>query len=112
MSRYTELSIKAGMPRSDDAIAFLRDSLPRLRRQGYGCVLVIHGYGSTGRGGIICQEARRVLSAMEKDGRIRAAIPGEDFTLFNFRALEMKNRYPELEPLLRICNHGITAVEL
>ena len=34
------------------------------------------------------------------------------FTLFNFKALELKNKYQELEQLMRVCNNGVTVVEL
>lgn len=42
----------------------------------------------------------------------KTVINGEDFTIFNFKALELKNKYRELEPLLKVCNHGVTVVEL
>ena len=37
---------------------------------------------------------------------------GEDFNVFNFKALELKNKYKELEQLFRVCNHGVTVVEV
>ena len=112
MRKFFELNIKEGMPLADDAMRYLQDSLERLRRERYGCVLVVHGYGSTGKGGAICTRARSWLRAQEKAGRVKRVIPGEDFQLFNFDALALKNTYRELEPLLRVCNHGVTVVEL
>ena len=112
MRKFFELNIKEGMPLADDAMRYLQDSLERLRRERYGCVLVVHGYGSTGKGGAICIRARRWLRAQEKAGRVKRVIPGEDFQLFNFDALALKNTYRELEPLLHVCNHGVTVVEL
>ncbi len=112
MSGYTELNIKEDMPPAADVMKYLQDSLARLRRDKTKCVLIIHGYGSTGKGGTICQKSRQWLKAQERQGKVRKVICGEDFSLFNFEALALKNRYPELEPLLRVCNHGVTVVEL
>ena len=53
MSAYTELNIKEGMPLVYEAMDHLKNSLDRCRRNKYKCVLVIHGYGSSGKGGIM-----------------------------------------------------------
>ena len=112
MSAYTELNIKEGMPLAQDAIDQLKTSIDRFRRDKYKCVLVIHGYGSTGRGGIIHDKARQWLKAQERNGKVKTVIYGEDFSIFNFKSLELKNKYGELDVLLRVCNHGVTVVEL
>ena len=109
---FAELNIKAGMPVVSDALDYLKKSLDLLRKDKCKCVLIIHGYGSTGKGGAICEKARQWLKAQERNGRIKTVIFGEDFSLFNFKALELKNRFQELKPLLDVCNHGVTVVEL
>ena len=110
--KYTELNIKEGMPTVAEAMHCLQISVERLKRERYGVVVVVHGYGSTGKGGAICGKARAWLKAQEKSGRIKQVIFGEDFSLFNFRALDLKNKCTELAPLLRVCNHGVTVAEL
>lgn len=110
--KYKEINIKQGMPKVADAMRYLQDSLARLKRDKCECVLIIHGYGSTGKGGAICENTRQWLKAQERDGRVKAVIFGEEFTLFNFKALELKNKYRELEHLMRVCNNGVTVVEL
>ncbi len=112
MPTYTEINIKADMPTVAEAMRYLSDTLARLKREKYECVLIVHGYGSTGKGGAICQKARQWLRAQERNGKIKAVIFGEDFTLFNFEALALKNRYRELSPLLDAANHGVTVVKL
>ena len=109
---YRELNIKEGMPTVADAMKHLQDALPRLKREKCGCVLIIHGYGSTGKGGKIHDKARSWLNAQVRNGKIKTVINGEDFEMFNFKALELKNRYPELAELLGVGNHGVTIVEL
>ena len=47
-----------------------------------------------------------------RKGTIKAVINGEDFDIFNFKALELKGKYKELEKPLKVCNHGMTAVEV
>ena len=110
--KYTEINIKQDMPIVADAMRYLQTSIERLKREKYEVVLIIHGYGSTGKGGAIHDKSRQWLKAQERNGKIKSVIFGEDFTLFNFEALALKNKCRELEPLLKICNHGVTVIEL
>ena len=110
--KYTEINIKQDMPLVADAMRYLQNSIVKLKRDKCECVLIIHGYGSTGKGGAICEKARQWLKAQERNGKIKTVIFGEDFTLFNFKALELKKKYQELEQLMRVCNNGVTVVEL
>ena len=110
--KYIEINIKQDMPVVAEAMRYLQNSIDRLKREKYDVVMIIHGYGSTGKGGVICEKARQWLKAQERNGKIKQVIFGEDFTLFNFNALALKNSCRELEPLLRVCNNGVTVVEL
>ena len=110
--KYTEINIKQDMPLVADAMRYLQDSITRLKRERYECVLVIHGYGSSGKGGAICEKSRQWLKAQERNGKVKSVIFGEDFTIFNFKALELKNKFKELDQLTRVCNNGVTVVEL
>ena len=109
---YTEINIKQDMPVVADAMRYLQDSIERFKREKYNVIQIIHGYGSTGQGGAICTKARQWLKAQERNGKLKQVIFGEDFTIFNFEALALKNKCHELESLLRVCNHGVTIVEL
>lgn len=111
-NKYIELNIKQDMPVVAEAMRYLQDSLVRLKSEKYECVLIVHGYGSTGKGGVICMKSRQWLKAQERNGKVKSVIYGEDFNIFNFKALELKNKYRELEVYLRVCNHGVTIVEL
>ena len=112
MNGYTEINIKESMPTVAEAMEYLKSSIDRCRKNKYKCVLIIHGYGSTGKGGAIHDKARQWLKAQERNGKLRTVIFGEDFSLFNIKALELKNRYRELEELMKVCNHGVTVIEL
>ena len=112
MSAYIEINIKEDMPTVNEAMEYLKFELERLRRNKYKCVQIIHGYGSTGKGGAICIKARQWLKAQERSGRLKDVVYGEDFTIFNPSARKLKARYPELEQLCKVCNNGVTIVEL
>ena len=94
---------------SDEALAYVKQVLSNSKKT---CIYIIHGYGSSGKGGVICQKVRSFLNAQVKNGKIKTMINGEDFNVFNFNALELKNKYKELEQLFRVCNHGVTIVEV
>ena len=100
------------MPTSADALKLLKASIANAKSWNVGCLYVIHGYGSSGKGGVIREKVRQWLHAQERNGSVKAVINGEDFTIFNFKALELKNTYKQLEQLLNVYNHGVTVVEL
>ena len=52
------------------------------------------------------------LKAQERNNKVKTVIFGENFEIFNFKALELKNKYRELSSLMDVCNHGVTVVEL
>ncbi len=111
-SACIEINLEAGRPGTRDAIERLRGEIAAARRRGIHCLYIIHGYGSSGRGGVIREEARATLERMKNSGTVKNYIKGEDFSIFNPAALAMKRRYPALDKLTRVCNHGVTVVEL
>lgn len=110
--KYTEINIKSDMPVVGDAMKYLQDTILRLKKEKCECVLIVHGYGSTGKGGAIREKARQWLKAQERNNKVKTVIFGENFEIFNFKALELKNKYKELSSLMDVCNHGVTVVEL
>ena len=103
-----EINVENGFT-SDEALAYVKQVLSNSKKT---CIYIIHGYGSSGKGEIIRQKVRSFLNSQLKNGKIKAVINGEDFNVLNFKALELKNKYKELEQLFRVCNHGITVVEV
>ena len=110
--KYSEINIKQDMPTVSEAMRYLQDSIERKKREKVDVLLIVHGYGSSGKGGSICTKSRQWLKAQERAKVVKQVIFGEDFTIFNFNALALKNKCRELEPLLHICNNGVTVVEL
>jgi hypothetical protein len=112
MTACTQINIKEGMPPADEALRLLEKGLRRLKGSGFSCVVVIHGYGSSGKGGTIRTRARHWLKEQEGKHRLQTVIYGEDFTLFNSQARQVKRLYPELAELMSVCNQGVTVVVL
>lgn len=84
------------------------------QKQKNRCVKLIHGYGSTGKGGAIRSAVRRELNLRAEAGEIRCYICGEDFSPFDESSRWAIARYPYLcrdQDYARI-NHGITIVVL
>ena len=112
MKRLKEINLEGGKPTVVDALIILKSSINNAQGGNVGCLYIIHGYGSSGKGGAIRDKTRQWLNAQARNGVVKCVINGEDFNLFNFKALELKNTYKDLEQLLKVCNHGVTIVEL
>jgi hypothetical protein len=71
------------MPTADLAIRRLTYHIRGGKQLGASAVKIIHGYGSTGKGGKIRTEARRYLAEQKRQRHIRDFITGEDFSIFD-----------------------------
>ena len=88
------LYLKEGMPTVEKAIHRMNAGLKEMWASKVTVVKLIHGYGSTGKGGKIRVEIRKELGVMKRRRLIRDFIPGEDFGPLNpaSRILAEKNR--------------------
>ena len=111
-NKLREVDLERGMPTVRAALQQLTFEL----RRSLGCAAVklIHGYGSSGKGGRIRVEARACLIRMKERGELRDVIPGEMFTIFESQTLAAFQRCPDLrrDPDLERHNNGITVVVL
>jgi len=75
---------------------------------------VIHGYGSSGKGGALCVGLRKSFGLRRKERVIKDFIAGEDFTIFNDTVLNLLEAVPEVrgDPDLGATNEGITILWL
>ncbi len=106
------LNIEQGMPTVDEAIQHLHFGLKAMHSSKTMIVRVIHGYGSTGKGGIIREEIRSELHSLFRKGAIKDYIIGEEFGPFSESARNLIDRFPEVtkDQDFGRCNHGITIV--
>jgi len=87
------INLEEGRPSSEKAVMRLRLELATLRRVGIDCIKVIHGYGSTGVGGVIRSDARDCMRELLSQGKIKHFCPGEAFGPFETsgrKAIELK----------------------
>ena len=80
--RLREVNIKSDMPSVDDAIRRTTYNIMNAGVLGVSVIKLIHGYGSTGKGGAIRLEVRKYLDRQKKRGVIKDFIPGEELSLF------------------------------
>ena len=111
--RLRTIDMEAGMPLVDEGLTRLEKELARAMQAGVDVVRVIHGYGSTGKGGKLRVACRTYLSGMLKAGKIRAFLPGEDYSKTTNSGRNLINRCPDLRDSERSDrkNPGITFVE-
>ena len=82
ISSLREVNLEAGMPYVDQAIRRLTLEIQQSRRMGCAVLKIIHGYGSSGKGGKIRAESRRYLTRLKGQGEITDFLPGEKFSIF------------------------------
>lgn len=106
------VNLERGMPSLEFAKIQLRQTLTASRANRVGVLKLIHGYGSSGRGGVIRTEVRRTLRQMVQQGELTSYIPGEDFSPFDSATQQALRTHPELARDRDYCktNHGITIV--
>ncbi|MCK9280190.1 MAG: Smr/MutS family protein [Melioribacteraceae bacterium] len=98
ISYLETINLKAGMPTVEEARERLKLKLDNARHRKLQAVKLIHGYGSTGKGGAIKIGIHSSLSKMKRDKFIKGFIPGEKFgsiysesELFTRKNLFLKN---------------------
>lgn len=111
---YREINLEIGMPTADIAETRLIKEMKNAKSYGAKAVKIIHGYGSTGKGGRIKTRTAKVLREKKEKGEIRNFIKGEDFSLFDESSREALLICPFLSKDRDFCNinQGITIVIL
>ena len=91
-----ELNLELGRPTADEALRRLEAELEAARHMNTPLLKLIHGYGSSGKGGRIRTASRKYLRAAQEQGRIYAVLPGERLTIFDEEAHRLMARCPAL----------------
>ena len=109
-----EVNIKSGMPTVDEAIRRITYNIKNAGPFGVSAIKLIHGYGSTGKGGGIRIEARKYLERQKTRGVIKDFIIGEDFSIFDEKTRKAFHICGDLrrDSDLERHNNGITIVIL
>lgn len=109
-----ELNLELGRPTADEALRRLEAELEAARHMNTPLLKLIHGYGSSGKGGRIRTASRKYLLAQQEKGRIAAVVPGERFTIFDETTRRALQKYPHLrqDRDLERENMGVTFIFL
>ncbi len=112
--RVVIANLENGMPIVDQALERFLRRLSEASASGAKVLKVIHGYGSTGRGGKIRDAVRRELGRMLARGDVAAVVHGEEYSSATIAGRDLLSRFKELKATERpdSSNHGITLVEL
>jgi hypothetical protein len=114
VSAIRTFNVEAGLPMLDEARRLVIAEIKQSKRDGVRVLKVIHGYGSSGKGGTLCVGLRKSFGLRKKEGVIKNFIVGEDFSIFNDTTLALLEAVPELrgDPDLNSTNEGVTIIWL
>lgn len=104
------LNIESGMPTVEVARTRLTQGLRSAKAEGCTVVKVIHGYGSSGKGGAIKTDTLHTLQQKRAGGQLKAFVKGEDFSAFDATARRIIEACPQMARDMDYGrqNHGVT----
>jgi Smr domain-containing protein len=113
-ARVRVINLEEGFPTRDQACQKLEAALARARKDGIVALKVIHGYGSSGTGGVLRFAIRGFLRQLKEKGELAAFVNGESWSSFDERTKLIFAKVPELvlDSDLGRGNKGITFVLL
>ena len=111
---HKTINLEHGRPVVEVALQKLNDAVADAITQKVSVLTLIHGYGSSGKGGLIRLECRKILEYMKSRGTIRDYIAGEEFSKKSGFVKFHLQRYPALgkNKNLNKGNRGVTLVIL
>lgn len=108
------VNLEKGFPSVDQALHRLDMELETAARQKVRVLTLIHGYGSSGKGGAIRASIRRQLEYYRHERKINDLLIGEQFSRRSGAGRQLLRRFPSLSTHkdLNKGNPGITLVVL
>ena len=106
------INIESGHPTAEQAMAKLTNELYRVRASGAPYAKVIHGYGSTGKGGAIKSALQVNMRSFMSRRLVTGYLAGENFGPFSAAARTYAEKYRDLRSDIDWgrSNDGITIV--
>ncbi len=110
--QYKIVNLEKGLPLVDQALARLATEIKQAQLERCRVLFLIHGYGSSGRGGVIRGEVRAQLRFLKDQNQINDLLPGEEFSTRSGHGRQLLRRFPFLKQHadLNRSNQGITLV--
>jgi hypothetical protein len=114
MGTIRTFNVEAGMPTLEEGRRLVAAEIKLAKREGAKVLKVIHGYGSSGKGGALCVGLRKSFGLRKKEGVIKDFVPGEAFSIFDQTVLALLEAVPELrgDPDLGASNEGVSIIWL
>lgn len=92
-TKLVVLNLKAGMPTVEQAKRRLLESLYAPRGASGPLVKIIHGYGSSGKGGAIRSAIREQMTQWLREGKVLKVVHGENWSIFDSGSQDLRQRY-------------------
>ena len=108
--QYRVINLERGMPIVRDALKRLALELETASRTGCKALVLIHGYGSSGKGGAIKDAVRKQLQFSMDQKTLSEVLPGEECGKRSGQARHVMKRFPFLDEFVQRSNPGITLV--
>lgn len=89
------VNLEEGMPPVEQARLRMQHELQVARQAGYKAVKLIHGYGSSGAGGVLRTQLQKELGQAVDGGAIQAFIPGENWRISDATTWKFLKQFPE-----------------
>ncbi|MGN1030328.1 MAG: Smr/MutS family protein [Butyricicoccaceae bacterium] len=114
MGQLRVINLEDDRPTVKEAIRRLQLEIRLAKSQDISVLKVIHGFGSTGKGGKIRPAVHQELERYLSRGAIGAYIPGEKLSIFDERTRQAINACPAFRKDQDIdrWNSGITVIVL
>jgi len=111
---HRTINLEEGRPTAEMAVNRMTEIIHDAARRKVSVLTFIHGYGSSGKGGRIRTEARKMLAYLKDQGSIRDYIAGESFHKRSGEVKQLLQKYPQLaaDKNLGRGNKGVTLVIL
>ncbi len=111
---HKTINIEQGMPFVETAIQRLLAEVSIARQECVRVLTIIHGYGSSGKGGAIRVECRKTLEYLVLTKQMQCFIPGENFSKKFGKTKSLLQKFPELSSNrnLNRGNRGVTIAVL
>ena len=90
------VNLELGKPTVEQAIVKLNQAVFSAKATGTRVIKLIHGYGSSGKGGAIRTRVHLELEAKKTEGVIREYVPGDGFSPFSPAGRKALSMMPEL----------------
>ena len=109
---HKRINLEYGRPFVETAIKRLENELSQARMENVKVLSVIHGYGSSGKGGKIKIECRKMLDHLQRRGELKNYIGGEEFSKRGGAGKALLRQFSGLEELCLsdFNNPGVTLV--